>query len=278
MACRKFPAAIAFVAAWCMGVGAQAHDASKYPDWKGRWLRTTAGSFDPDRGAGLRQEPPLTAEYQAMFQASLAAQAAGGQGNDPMARCIPPGMPRMMIVYGLGIEILITPETTYMVFGEPMFQFRHVHTDGRSWPDKMTPTFSGYSIGQWEDRDGDGRYDTLAVETRAIKGPRAYDSSGIPFHKDGRTIVKERIYLDGTNRTILHDDVTVMDNALTRPWTVKRTYTRKDPVWLETICGEDQHQAKIGNEDYYVSGDGYLMPTRKDQPPPDLRNFEPGPK
>ena len=49
MACRKFLAAIAFAAAWCMGVGAQAHDASKYPDWKGRWLRTTAGTFDPDR-------------------------------------------------------------------------------------------------------------------------------------------------------------------------------------------------------------------------------------
>jgi len=26
--------------------------------------------------------------------------------------------------------------------------------------------FSGYSIGKWEDTDGDGRFDTLVVETR----------------------------------------------------------------------------------------------------------------
>src|SRR5437763_3287345 len=163
MACRKFPAAIAFVAAWCMGVGAQAHDASKYPDWKGRWLRTTAGTFDPDRGAGLRQEPPLTAEYQAMFQASLAAQAAGGQGNDPMARCIPPGMPRMMIGYGLGMEILITADATHILFGEPMRQLRRIYTDGRGWPQTIVPSFSGYSIGRWQDDDGHGHYATLAV-------------------------------------------------------------------------------------------------------------------
>jgi hypothetical protein len=31
----------------------------------------------------------------------------------------------------------------------------------------------------------------------------------------------------------------------------------------------------IGNENYFVSGDGYLMPARKDQAPPDLRYFKP---
>ena len=71
-----------------------------------------------------------------------------------------------------------------------------------------------------------------------------------------------------------YDEVTVIDNALTRPWTVNREYVRKDPLWLETICGEDEHQTRIGKEDYFVSGDGYLMPTRKDQPPPDLKKFD----
>ena len=182
-------------------------------------------------------------------------------------------MPRMMIVYGLGMEILIRPETTYIVFGEPMVQFRRIHTDGRAWLERIKPTFSGYSIGQWQDTDGDGRYDTLAVETRAIRGPRSYDSSGMPFHKDGKTVVKERISLDKSNPAILRNEITTIDNALTRPWTVTRTYDHKEPTWLETICGEDEHQVRIGKQDYYVSGDGDLMPTRKDQPPPDLRNF-----
>jgi hypothetical protein len=30
----------------------------------------------------------------------------------------------------------------------------------------------------------------------------------------------------------------------------------------------------IGKETYYRSGDGTIMPTNKDQPPPDLRYFK----
>src|SRR5437899_1719805 len=211
MAFRPSIVSIALAASLCAGIaGAAAHDASKYPDWKGRWIRSSSGSFDPNKPAGLRQAPPLTPEYQKVFEASVADQAAGGQGNNPMAGCFPPAMPRMMIVYGLGMEILVTAATTYVVFGEPMVQFRRIHTDGRAFPDVIAPTFSGYSIGRWEDTDGDGRYDALAIETRGIKGPRAYDSSGIPFHKDGQTVVKERIYLDPADRTIMRDDITVI--------------------------------------------------------------------
>ena len=246
-----------------------------YPDWKGQWVRTGSGSFDPTKPAGLAQQAPLTPEYRALLEKSVAAQAAGGQGNDPMARCIPPGMPRMMIGYGLGMEILITGATTYMVFGEPMHQLRRIYTDGRSFPGTIEPTFSGYSIGHWEGDDGGGHYATLVVETRAIKSPRSYDSSGIPFHADGETVVKERIYLDPAKPNVMYDEETVLDHALTRPWTVKRTYRReRNPVWLETICDEADPQVRIGDEDYYLTADRILMPTRKDQPPPDLRYFK----
>jgi hypothetical protein len=33
-------------------------------------------------------------------------------------------------------------------------------------------------------------------------------------------------------------------------------------------------RAAIGKDDYFASGDGYLMPVKKDQPPPDLRYFK----
>ena len=36
------------------------------------------------------------------------------------------------------------------------------------------------------------------------------------------------------------------------------------------------NQVLIGKENYVISGDGYLMPARKDQAPPDLRNFATG--
>jgi hypothetical protein len=105
-------------------------------------------------------------------------------------------------------------------------EFRRIYTDGRDWPKDQEPTYSGYSIGKWVDEDGDGRYDMLEVETRGMKGSRIFDPSGIPLHKDNQTIVKERMFLDKTDPNILRDEMTAIDHALTRPWTVTRGYRR----------------------------------------------------
>ena len=266
---------IALLALALLPTTARAQDTARLPDWKGQWIRTGSGSFDPSKPPGLRQGAPLTPEYQALLEETAAAQANGGQGNDPMARCIPPGMPRMMINYGLGMEFVVTAGTTYLMFGEPMRQLRRIYTDGREWPAALAPTFAGYSIGRWDGDDGHGHADALVVETRGLRGPRTFDGNGAALHADNRTIVEERMHLDQAKPDILYDDITVHDDALTRPWSVRRTYRReRHPVWLETICGEVEPQVKIGAEDYYVTSDGVLMPTRKDQPPPDLRNFK----
>ena len=130
----------------------------------------------------------------------------------------------------------------------------------------------GYSIGKWIDEDGDGRYDALEVETRLLKGPRTFDPSGVPLHKDNQTVVKERFYLDKDNPDLLHDDVTTIDHALTRPWTVNKRYVRvRNPIWVEAICSEGNDHLKIQGEDYMLSADGYIMPAKKNQAPPDLQ-------
>ena len=266
---------VALAGALSMAVSlAQARDDARYPDLKGEWMRLGSGSFDPGKPAGLGQKAPLTADYQAVLEASLAEQAAGGQGNNSMGECVPPGMPRTMIDYE-GMELVVTPETTYIVLLEPMNQLRRIYTDGRRWPQQITPSFLGYSIGTWVGEDRDGRFDALLVETRGIKGPRSYDSSGMPFHRDGQTVIKERIYPDKANGDVMHDEITIIDHALTRPWTVTRSYHRvQKEIWIEINCAEDNHQVRIGGERYYVSGDGYLMPIRRDQPAPDLRAFD----
>src|SRR5262249_16407444 len=107
---------------------------------------------------------------------------------------------------------------------------------------------------------------------------RAVDISGIPLHKDEQTIVKERIALDKSDPNLLHDQITITDNAFTRPWIVTQAYRRMPnprPVWGESECAEGQAFVQIGNENYMRSADGLLMPTKKDQPPPDLRYFKP---
>lgn len=267
--------AVAFALAVALSAGmsaALAFDESKYPDWKGQWIRVGGVQWDPTKPLGRGEEPPLTAEYQAIFEAGLADQQQGGQGNDPTFTCIPPGMPRGMTVV-FPMEIVIVPETTYIMI-EYANQLRRVYTDGRDWPENLEPAFAGYSIGRWQDEDGDGRYDALVIETRGMKGPRAFDASGIPLHKDNRTVVKERIFLDKANMDILHDEVTVIDNALTRPWTVTKNYRReRKPIWFEYACAEDNHHVAIGKENYYISEDGFLMPTRKGQAVPDLKYF-----
>jgi hypothetical protein len=257
---------------------ARAHDDSKYPDWKGQWLRQGGGQgapWDPIKPWGPGQNAPLTPEYQAIFEANLADQAGGGQGTDPTYQCIPSGMPRVMIAVQ-PMEIVVTAETTFILL-ELFSTVRRIYTDGRAWPVQYEPSFVGYSIGKWEDMDGDGRYDTLSVETRGVKGPRTYDSSGIPFHKDGQTVINERISLDPSKPNILLNEVTTKDNALTRPWTVQRTYRRiprNPPIWSEYICTENNRHVVIGDQNYMVGGDGLLMPVRKGQAPPDLRYFD----
>jgi hypothetical protein len=267
-------AAVAMAAALLMTIrGAQAFDDALYPDWSGAWDRIGSGNFDPSKPRGLGQEAPLTAEYQKILEASVAAQTRGGQGSDPTYRCYLHGMPRIMIGV-LPIQFVIMPGTTY-VMPELESALRRIYTDGRDWPARLQRSADGYSIGRWLDEDGDGRYDTLEVETRALKNPRVYDSSGAPFHQDEATIVMERIYLDKTNPDILRNEITTIDHALTRPWTVIRSYRRiRNFTWTENICSEDNRHVVIANEDYLVSWDGFLMPVDRGQKAPDLRYFD----
>jgi hypothetical protein len=277
MACRVVPASLVLAAAMMIAASdTRAQDAAKYPDFKGGWVRLndiSGGSYDPSKRPGRAQQPPLTAEYQAVWEANLAERDRGGQYYNTQVRCLPGGMPRMMIAYQ-PLEVIVTPEVTHVHIGF-FNEHRRIYTDGRDWPKAITPTFSGYSIGRWVDENRDGRYDVLEVETRGLKGPRIFDPSGIPLHKDNQTVMKERMYLDKANPNLLRDELTTMDHALTRPWTVLRTYERyPDPVWIEDVCGENNEYVFLRGESYVKGADGNLMPTRKDQPPPELRDFD----
>lgn len=256
--------------------GAAAFDQSKYPDWHGQWGRAERGEvkYDPSKPRRA-QGAPLTPEYQAIFDANLRDQDNGGQGIDPTYTCLAPGMPRIMNMYE-PMEIVITPESTH-ILTQHIHDARRIFTDGRDFPTDEDPTFAGYSIGKWLDTDGDGRYDTLEVETRNIRNPRTYDATGIPFHEDGETVIKERIHGDKADPNKIYDEITSYDHALTRPWTVTKTYVRNPdprPFWRETVCAEENDHVEIGKEGYMLSADGLLMPTRKGQPAPDLRYFK----
>ena len=292
---RKFICIIALAAALMTTINCvQASADAKYPDWKGAWARfsppgseldvagvPTAGgqpSFDQTKPWGFGQQAPLTPEYQKVLRDSIADQAKGGEGNffDHAVHCMPGGMPLNMIAFR-PLEFVVTPDTTYILIGD-YDHYRRIFTDGRDWPEGIEPTYAGYSIGKWIDSDGDGTYDMLEVETRGpFKGPRAYDATGLPLAFDNQSTFKERIYRDKADPNILHDEITVVDHALTRPWTVDKKYVldpNPRPNWDEFYCTENSSMIAIGRDNYFLSGDGMLMPVRKDQPPPDLRYFK----
>lgn len=76
--------------------------------------------------------------------------------------CYTTGMPWMMLskartyIY----EIYQAPDRIFVTY-EPMDQFRQIYLDGRRFPDNLSPSRQGYSIGRFEG-------DVLKIETRGL--------------------------------------------------------------------------------------------------------------
>jgi hypothetical protein len=277
---------IAFVAlmAQCLsGAPAGAFEDAQYPDFNAKWNRapspgaprTPQPAYDPTKGWGKAQGAPLTPEYMAIFEANEADQAAGGAGTTRGFTCRTGGMPGIMTLFQ-PMEVIVLPDTTYIRIDRGNVQ-RRIFTDGRDWPKEIEPSYTGYSIGKWIDERETGRYNMLEVETRGFKGPRTYDASGLPLHTDEQSVIKERMYLDKADTNLMHEDITVVDHALTRPWTVNKIYRRDPsprPIWVEEVCAEGNPWIEIGKEAYMRGADGELMPAKKGQEPPDLKYFK----
>src|SRR5438132_12258744 len=98
---RSSIGAIALAVLCIAGAGAQAeaaskYDPAKYPDWSGpmRWTVTRGGNrYDQTKPPGRGQQAPLTAEYQATFEAGLKDQAEGGHGANQTDPSLAGGLP-----------------------------------------------------------------------------------------------------------------------------------------------------------------------------------------
>src|ERR1700746_1356510 len=89
---------------------AQVVDYSKYPDFSGHGDR----QGPPISFRALSGPPPLTPEYQKVYDKSMADQRQGRPGNWPTTYCLPEGLPALMNVFN-PMEFVITPETTYVI-------------------------------------------------------------------------------------------------------------------------------------------------------------------
>jgi hypothetical protein len=213
---------------------------AKAADFTGVW-RTINAPAAPRVNTSLRwlpaegELPPLNAEYMAKYKKVQASRETGSEETEPVARCLPPGMPYFTLAQ-YGLEIVQSP-TKIAFFSEWMDAYRRVYLDGRKMPADFDPSYQGYSTGHWEG-------DTLVVETINLRDESVLDRYGSP-HSDAMTIV-ERIRL--TAPDVLEDSMIVTDpKAFTKPWEVVRRYRRagKDNDELhENTCTEGLKLAK----------------------------------
>ncbi len=116
------------------------------------------------------QNPPLTAEYQAIWEASMADQAAGGQGNDTRVTCVSNGMPRLMTIIR-PMEFFIYPWITWWST-RTTCRAASIRT-AATFPKDEEPSYAGYSIGKWLDTDWRRHATTRSKSRPAISRGRA---------------------------------------------------------------------------------------------------------
>src|SRR5258707_11018275 len=74
------------------------------------------------------------------------------------------GMPAIMTFYN-PMEIIVTPETTYILMSHNNDVYRRIYTDGPRWPADTRRTLVGYSIGRGGREEGGGQKTPPAGET-----------------------------------------------------------------------------------------------------------------
>jgi hypothetical protein len=124
-----------------------------------------------------KEHPPMTPWAKAKYDEAKPGYGpkAQGGGNDPILKCSPTGIPRILF-FPQPFEIFQSPERVFMFF-ERDHAWRQIWTDGRTHPKDLEPTWMGDSIGKW---DGD----TFVVDTVGFNDKSWLDFYGDPHSED----------------------------------------------------------------------------------------------
>jgi hypothetical protein len=178
--------------------------------------------------------PPLNGDGKALYEQHLAAAAHGDRTFDSTGKCLPPGLPRLMLV-NEPFEIMQRDKAVYFLHELNRLPRRAYF--GEALPADADPMYLGYSVARW-----DGA--TLVIESSGFREGTLLDDSGLP-HSESLHLT-ERYQLDKDGRT-LHARFTIDDPKMfTRPWDAKADYVRRPGVEIpEQVCA-DTHPPKHG--------------------------------
>ena len=177
------------------------------------------------------QEPPFLPWAEEKYKSAKPGYGPRGtpDSEDPILNCVPPGVPRIMLI-PFPMQVVQIPSEVIVLF-EYDHYIRHIYMNRRDHPKELDLTWMGDSIGWWEGN-------TLVVDTIGLNDRTWLDQVGHP-HSDALHVVERIRRID---HDTLQDEVTIDDpKAYQKSWTGQQVFKLR-PTWhlLEYVCTDDR--------------------------------------
>jgi hypothetical protein len=201
------------------------------PDLSGMWVADNSRQLG-NLAADVKDVPFLP------WAEKLFNERRAGQGkDDPEARCMPQGVPKVNTL-PYPYRFINTPDRVVILY-EMYYLYRQIYTDGRELPKEiLSPSWMGYSTGKW---DGD----VFVAETAGFNDKMWMDTNGHPHTE--QLHVTERFQRKDFGH--MEVGVTITDpGAYSKPWsTVIKQHFVPDTELLEFVCEKnDDPQHMVG--------------------------------
>ena len=193
--------------------------ADGHPDLSGN------GVWLPAHVADLALNADAAVPFQGWARAKFQANGAAKQ-NDLALRCLPPGVPRIMLM-ARPFEIVQTPSRILFVYEGGAHVWRQVWMDGRPHSKDPNPNWLGHSIGHWEG-------DTLVVDSVGFNDKTWLDDAGHP-HTERLHVIEKYSRTDAQS---MKYDVVIDDaGTYTKSWKSSNSFSfRRGEKLAEDIC------------------------------------------
>jgi len=195
------------------------------PDLSGLWVVGDNTQF-MDLTAGQKGEE---VPYQPWARALAESRQKDLHKDDPLALCLPPGVPRVNTNVFHPFKILQLPRELVILYETSANDvFREVFTDGRPLPKDPQPSWKGYSVGKWEG-------DTMVVDSTGFNDRGWIDTEKGRPQTEALHVTERFRRKDFGNLEI---GITIDDpKAYTKPWSSKlNLHLVPDSELLETVC------------------------------------------
>jgi hypothetical protein len=193
------------------------------PDLTGPWAPNAIAENVNLVGVGV--QVPFKPEAEALYKSRLDKLGK----DDPEARCLPPGVPRLTTT-PYPFRFIQTPNYIAVLYEGGSQTWRQIFMDGRGFSKYAEELWNGESIGHWEG-------DTLVIETQGFNDKTWIDAAGVP-HSTGMKVTERIRRLDAENLEI----VSIIDDPAmyTKPWGFTTYPKLLKGELLEYICNENE--------------------------------------